>query len=612
MMGDTAHPRSETASEAACPFRLRQMLSANMLQPKVQQSESQSPLKRILRAVGCLCVCLLSPCSVLAQVTPRLEPIYWQQPVLFIPYQVNQQDPLVKEITQVQLLLSRTGTNDWSVLQSARPDVQGFSYHAPEDGRYWFALRHLDEKGQVLGSQQVIPQLNLVIDTQQPQLTLSASRENDHQIVIRYEAADANLQTTSLILEARVAGGLWTNVYVGPPELSQSARVAGIARWSPPQNSGEIEIRGSIADATGLRGQATTTASASTSPSQSTSPAATVPNIASAGSPFAEPTLDPFQTARAAQDWPENNQLPSVNPTTAPFLDLPPVDNPYSNASESHTVRRTPAKFAVDGSESASVEETFAPSLIDANQPAANQSVAETPKALPAIDEGSWKSKGQNPGEPLLVNARTFDVEYDLQEVGPWGVAKVELWGTQDNGKTWQSYGVDPDNRTPVRATVPHGGTFGFRILVEGANGVSAPPPHSGAQPELIVNVDLQPPVAKILAVEPGEGNLSDHLRIRWQAGDDNLDARPIGLFYSSFPNGPWSTVAAGLENTGSYVWRIERHVPGRFYLRLEARDTAGNVATYQTPEPLALDRPQPTGTLRNVRPITGVPSVGN
>jgi hypothetical protein len=265
------------------------------------------------------------------------------------------------------------------------------------------------------------------------------------------------------------------------------------------------------------------------------------------------------------------------------------------------------AKFAVDGSENSTIEETFAPSLIDANQPA-----AEIPKALPPIDDESWEAKGRNPGEPLLVNARTFDVEYDLQEVGPWGVAKVELWGTQDNGKTWQSYGIDPDNRTPVRVTVPNGGTFGFRILVEGANGVSAPPPHSGAEPELIVNVDLQAPVAKILAAEPGEGNLSDHLRIRWQADDDNLDARPIGLFYSSFPNGPWSTVAAGLENTGSYVWRIERHVPGRFYLRLETRDTAGNVASYQTPEPLALDRPQPTGTLRNVRPITGVPSVGN
>jgi hypothetical protein len=573
------------------------------MQYPFRQFDVPSTLQRIACALGCLCVCLLSPCFAIAQVTPQLQAIYWQQPTLFIPYQVNQQDPLFKEIAQVQLLLSRTGANDWSVLQSAQPNVQGFSYHAPEDGRYWFALRHLDAKGQVLGGQQVVPQLNLVIDTAQPQLTLTASRENDHQIAIRYDATDANLQTTSLILEARVASGLWTNVHVGPPEITQAARVSGTASWSPPESSSEIEVRGSIADGAGQRGQATTKVSASSSPVQSTSPAAMLPNIASKGSP----------SARAAQDWPASNQLlennrnENTHATAAPLTDLPPADNPYSNASDSHTARRTLAKFAVDGSENSTILETFAPSLIDANLPA-----SEAPKALPPIDDESWESKGPNPGEPLLVNARTFDVEYDLQEVGPWGVAKVELWGTQDNGKTWQSYGIDPDNRTPVRVTAPNGGTFGFRILVEGANGVSAPPPHSGAEPELIVNVDLQPPVAKILAAEPGEGNLSDHLRIRWQADDDNLDARPIGLFYSSLPNGPWSTVAAGLENTGSYVWRIERHVPGRFYLRLEARDTAGNVATYQTPEPLALDRPQPTGTLRNIRPITGVPSVGN
>ena len=135
--------------------------------------------------------------------------------------------------------------------------------------------------------------------------------------------------------------------------------------------------------------------------------------------------------------------------------------------------------------------------------------------------------------------------------------------------------------------------------------------PKSGEEPELVVSVDLQPPVAELLAAEPGEGNLTDHMRIRWKAEDENLEPRPIGLFYSSFPNGPWSTVATGLENTGSYVWRIERHVPNRFYLKLEARDTAGNVAAFQTPEPLELNRPQPTGTLRNVRPITDVPTVG-
>ncbi len=65
---------------------------------------------------------------------------------------------------------------------------------------------------------------------------------------------------------------------------------------------------------------------------------------------------------------------------------------------------------------------------------------------------------------------------------------------------------------------------------------------------------------------------------------DNNLEPRPISLFYSSRSTGPWSAIATNLENTGEYAWRVERYVPTRFYLRIEARDTAGNLAAFQTP----------------------------
>ena len=204
-----------------------------------------------------------------------------------------------------------------------------------------------------------------------------------------------------------------------------------------------------------------------------------------------------------------------------------------------------------------------------------------------------------------MVGSRTFELQYDLASVGPWGVAKVELWGTHNGGHTWESYGTDPDSRSPMRVSVPSAGTYGFRILVDGADGARAQPPRSGDPPELVVHVDLQPPVARLEPVEHGQGNQADHLIIRWTAADGNLSSRPISLMYSSSPTGPWSTIAAGLENTGQYTWRIERHVPTRFYLRLEVRDTAGNQVTVDSPEPVVLQRAQPVGHLRGVRPVT-------
>jgi hypothetical protein len=327
--------------------------------------------------------------------------------------------------------------------------------------------------------------------------------------------------------------------------------------------------------------------------------------MADTRAPFA--VTNPFgNAAKPTQEWPASNQISTASPSMSAGVEVPPAANSYTASNEPDT-RRTPAKFAVDdaGNGEHVKKDKFATNRLD-GKPVSQ----EQPTQPAATAEGEWSSAGPQRG-PLLVNARTFDVEYDLQAVGSWGVAKVELWGTQDEGATWQSFGTDPDNRSPIRVTVPNSGTYGFRILVEGANSLGVQPPQAGDKPELVVMVDLDQPQAEIVGVEPGSGNLADQLRIRWSADDKNLEPRPIGLFYSSYAEGPWSTIAAGLENTGSYEWRIERHIPGRFFLKLEVRDTAGNVTSFQTREPIELNRPQPTGTIRSVRPVTDVPVVG-
>jgi hypothetical protein len=58
------------------------------------------------------------------------------------------------------------------------------------------------------------------------------------------------------------------------------------------------------------------------------------------------------------------------------------------------------------------------------------------------------------------------------------------------------------------------------------------------------------------------------------------------------------------LENTGEYAWRVERYVPARFYLRIEARDTAGNLAAFQTREPVEFSPPSLAGRLRSAEPV--------
>jgi hypothetical protein len=197
------------------------------------------------------------------------------------------------------------------------------------------------------------------------------------------------------------------------------------------------------------------------------------------------------------------------------------------------------------------------------------------------------------PSNPLcrLVNSRTFALEYELDEIGAVGVAKVELWGTRDGGQTWRYFATDDDNRSPFDVTVDDEGEYGFSIVVSGTGGSNGLPPKAGDTPALWVNVDRQSPIAQILSVNATRGDTEGELTVRWQADDDNLEPRPIALYYSSRPAGPWTTIATELENSGEFRWPLERHVPRKIYLKLEAGDTAGNVAIFQTSEPLVVEQ---------------------
>jgi hypothetical protein len=233
--------------------------------------------------------------------------------------------------------------------------------------------------------------------------------------------------------------------------------------------------------------------------------------------------------------------------------------------------------------------------LIQPLQPYREASTGASPNSSPA-------AAPPPDARPKFVGSRTFALEYDV-EVGRSGISKVELWATRDGGQTWFRVAQDDDNRTPLVVTVDDEGLYGFRLLVESADAPSRPPV-AGDAPELWVAVDLQRPIAEIIAIEQGAGNMNDHLIFRWRADDNNLEPRPISLFYSSRPSGPWSAVATSLENTGQYAWRVERHVPNRFFLRLEARDTAGNLAAFQTREPVAFAPPAASGRLRSAEPL--------
>ena len=205
---------------------------------------------------------------------------------------------------------------------------------------------------------------------------------------------------------------------------------------------------------------------------------------------------------------------------------------------------------------------------------------------------------------PRMVNSRLFELEYDVDSVGPSGIGRVELWGTRDGGRTWRSFALDNDNRSPLLVKVPGEGIYGFRVTASNGAGLGGKPPAPGDRPDVVIGVDLTNPVARIISARQGVEDETGKLIVSWQADDRMLADRPVSLFYSSSRVGPWLPIAEGLENNGRYAWPIGERTPGKFYLRLEVRDAAGNVGVHEMSEPIEIDRSRPTIHIRGVRAV--------
>jgi hypothetical protein len=203
-----------------------------------------------------------------------------------------------------------------------------------------------------------------------------------------------------------------------------------------------------------------------------------------------------------------------------------------------------------------------------------------------------------------IVNSKQISLDYDLQEVGPSGVI-VELWYTTD-GRNWQKYKEQRDPPKPYVFTfeVNGEGVYGFTLVVRSGVGLGGQPPRVGERPQVWVEVDLTRPEVQVLNVDVGRGTEAGNLTVTWRATDRNLTKQPITLSYTEQPGGPWTPIAANVENTGRYVWRMpSQGVPHKLWVRVEAADRAGNIGAADWGKEVIIDLKVPKVNIIGVAP---------
>jgi len=201
------------------------------------------------------------------------------------------------------------------------------------------------------------------------------------------------------------------------------------------------------------------------------------------------------------------------------------------------------------------------------------------------------------PGSTLLVSSPKFKLQYAVDDAGPGGPASVELWITQDGGRTWIRRGDDPDRVSPIDVDLGGEGTFGICLVARSASGLGDQPPAPGDPPQSWVEVDATPPQVQLYPPQVGTGVNAGKVAIAWRASDLHLPPKSVSLWWRPDQAGSsWQVISEGLDNTGQFVWSVPATVLQKFHLKVEATDTVGHKGTGETTESGAImvDRSRP------------------
>ena len=517
-------------------------------------------------------LCLVIAGSVCAD-EPRTERAEFSSSRLFrLP--MTPIDPLQRQrLREVLLYTSNDRGASWRHYDSARPEQQSFVFEAPTDGEYWFALATIDQEGRMQPPSMVgvAPEMRVIVDTIAPDVRLRAGRSKAGSLAVDWQILDQDADLRSFRLEFRASGSdRWQAIAVLPS-------LNGRADWNP-EFAGPIEARLRIQDRAGNPG----------SDSIAMSGREGIRAGARARPAIGTKGIDPSGAALPARNrtGDESVEADQFVLPRRPAVDRAP-DSPWEDRFASGATASTSRDRANSRPES-----TRLPYVPRDRRGRLNPLEGDSTVKQPA-SKAPTNAK-DSPVRRLLVKSRTFEIAYEAEGVGRSGLDSVILYYWDWESGTWLQYGVDEDGKSPFLVRTDDEGIFDLILVARSGAGFGDDPPTPGDLPQIRVEVDETPPVVRLDRPVPGEGPAEGTLAITWQADDLNLAPRPISILYAESANGPWEKIATGIANTGSFKWRMQKDVPFKFHVRIEALDRASNTGRAETATPVIVDLSRP------------------
>jgi hypothetical protein len=513
--------------------------------------------------------------------TPRW---YTNQLSFKLPFQTR-----VPNGVEVQLFHSIDRGRSWAFHSRVNPYVANFDYETKEEGEYWFAMRTIDRDRVAHPPGELVPGIVVYVDRKKPDFDINFETDRAGRILANWKGTDPNIDPNSInIRYTSMSDGLqqsWLRVPIAPKQYEKSETITDQIAWWPGIRAERFLIEAEIRDLAGNRSVVQRTVDYSGA--MAIAGGMNVPPLGV--SPLPETNLP-------------NNQSVANSDRTPPSKDVPSTTWNGTIANSQHQVIAS----ASTGSNMFATDPAMqnGPDTDDAGSFVFKDTGTKVPAQL-----ASSKSNSEINGSNLLAIAQPlkttqFELNYTVDAIGPSGVSEVQLWATQDGGKSWERWGVDSDLQSPITVNAPGEGIFGFRVVVTDKSGLVGKAPVAGDSPDVIVHVDTSAPDIKITSAPYGQAEDAGKLAIFWETNDVQLSLRPITLSYSQSPHGPWNTIEENLRDTGYYAWKTTPTTPERVYLRIDAVDQAGNENFFVTPIPIDVSGLIPRGRVQGVTPI--------
>jgi len=550
----------------------------------------------------------------------EVAPIYHKERSFRIPFDLGGQD--LSRIKELQLWASEDAGYKWDPVSRTTPDQKVFTFRARRDGEYWFAVRTVSAGGQISPEpkEEIRPGLKVVVDTLPPSIVVESAGRQGPSAKVRWEVKDENIDLKSLALEYQAAGARdWRRVPIRRPAA------IGSESW----NAGTVEsirVRGTVVDRAGNQAETTIVlpdgASAPGDVAEFDAEAMSPPPVGPIGrqrgpievgdnNGFTPVDGEPAAPQGEARNWEGagrrqiarparagSDALVNANPQPsggggAPAPAAAPADDPFPRGPAPAATNSRPGGFPDPFPNTAPAPngDPFA----NADPGANGGGMAPFPGATaPAAGPGN----GGGGGSTMLVGGPRFKLQYAVDDAGPGGPAIVELWVTNDGGRSWVRRGEDPDRTSPIDVDLGGEGTFGVSLVARSSSGLGDRAPAPGDMPQTWVEVDSTPPTVQLFPPQIGTGVHSGKVAISWRAGDLHLTPKPVSILWRAAdqPGTSWNPVVEAQDASGQFIWTVPPHFPTRFYVRVEAVDTAGNRGGAETPEsaPVLVDRSRP------------------